>query len=428
IVNLYSPDESRDNLYLSNYATIQLKDELSRVAGVGDISYLGQRDYSMRVWLDPEKMASRGLTASDVTAAIEQQNTQVAAGQLGQPPVSKGQVFQFTMTTMGRLTEVEQFADMILKTDSRGRLVHVSDVAHIELGAQGYDQNCTLDGEPTVALSIYQLPGSNALETAGKVRAKMDELKLRFPEGVDYKIVYDTTPFINESIYEVWKTLIEAAILVALVVLVFLQNWRSAIIPLVAVPVAIIGTFAAMSVLGFSLNNLTLFGLVLAIGIVVDDAIVVVEAVEHHIENGLNPRDATIRAMEQVSSPVIAVGLVLSAVFVPCAFITGITGHFFRQFAVTIAVSTVISAFNSLTLSPALTAVLLRPQDKATAPLPRLAFPLVGAWLGWGLLTPRLLRAAGRLPGGGGAPVAVPARPALGGAAAAACAAACIER
>jgi multidrug efflux pump subunit AcrB len=383
IVNLFSPDQSRDNLYLSNYATIQLKDELSRLKGVGDITALGQRDYSMRLWLDPDKMATRNLTSSDVVKAIEQQNTQVAAGQLGQPPVANGQVFQLTMTTMGRLTDVEQFADMILKTDSRGRLVRLSDVANIELGAQAYDQTCTLDGQPSVALSIYQLPGSNALETANRVRAKMRELKNRFPDGLDYAIVYDTTPFINQSIHEVTNTLRDAVILVALVVLLFLQNWRSALIPLVAVPVAIIGTFVVMAMMGFSLNNLTLFGLVLAIGIVVDDAIVVVEAVEHHMELGLGPREATLAAMRQVSGPVIAVGLVLSAVFVPCAFITGITGQFFRQFALTIAVSTLISAFNSLTLSPALTALLLRPRDKGIAPpLPTVAFWLFGAGAG----------------------------------------------
>src|SRR5438128_383040 len=247
IVNLFSPDNSRDNLYLSNYATIQLRDELARLNGVGDITYLGQRDYSMRLWLDPEKMAVRGLSATDVVQAIEQQNTQVAAGQLGQPPIGSGQVFQFTMSTMGRLTDVEQFADMILKTDALGRLVRLSDVANIELGAQAYDQVCTLNGQPSVALSIYQLPGSNALETAQRVRTKMEELKNRFPDGVDYAIVYDTTPFINQSIHEVFNTLRDATILVAIVVLLFLQNWRSAIIPLVAVPVASIGTFAVMA-------------------------------------------------------------------------------------------------------------------------------------------------------------------------------------
>jgi multidrug efflux pump subunit AcrB len=352
----------------------------------------------MRLWLDPRKMAVRHLTASDVTDAIEQQNAQVAAGQIGQPPMPAGQMFQYTMTTLGRLADADQFADMILKTDRDGRVVRMRDVARIELGAQGYDQTCTLDGRPSVALSIYQLPGSNALATAGLVRTKMEKLKERFPQGIDYAIVYDTTPFITESIEEVFQTLRDAVILVAFVVLLFLQNWRSAIIPLVAVPVAVVGTFAAMAAAGFSLNNLTLFGLVLAIGIVVDDAIVVVEAVQHHIETGLAPREATEMAMSQVSGPVIAVGLVLSAVFVPCAFITGIMGQFFRQFALTIAVSTLISAFNSLTLSPALAALLLRPkeqEDAAHEVLPRLAFPALGAWLGYELLTPWLVRGLG---------------------------------
>jgi len=403
IVNLYSPKGSRDNLYLSNYATIQLRDELARLPGVGDITYLGQRDYSMRLWLDPQKMAARHLTAGDITQAIQQQNAQVAAGQIGQPPVPKGQVFQYTMTTLGRLANPEQFAEMILRTDADGRIIRMGDVAGIELGAQGYDQTCTLDGRPSVALSIYQLPGSNALATARLVRAKMEELKTRFPEDVDYAIVYDTTPFITESISEVFKTLRDAVILVAFVVLLFLQNWRSAIIPLVAVPVAIIGTFAVMAGVGFSLNNLTLFGLVLAIGIVVDDAIVVVEAVQHHIERGLAPREATIKALSQVQGPVIAVGLVLSAVFVPCAFISGITGQFFRQFALTIAVSTVISAFNSLTLSPALSALLLRPREEEEAAhevLPRLAFPLLGAWLGYEFLAAWLSAPLAMLPSG----------------------------
>lgn len=384
IVNLFSPNESLNDLYLSNYATIQLKDELSRLEGVGDITYIGQRDYSMRLWLNPEKMSYRGLTTTDVVRAIEQQNVQVAAGQIGQPPIASGQAFQFTMSTMGRLIDTEQFENMILKADPDGRFVRLKDVAEIKLGALVYNQSCTLDGTPSVALSIYQLPGSNALDVASRVRKKMVELEDRFPEGLDYSIVYDTTPFISESINEVLHTLRDAVILVAVVVLLFLQNWRSAIIPLVAVPVAVVGTFAVMAAMGFSLNNLTLFGLVLAIGIVVDDAIVVVEAVEHHIEHGMSPRDATIRAMEQVSGPVIAVGLVLSAVFIPCAFISGITGQFFRQFALTIAVSTVISAFNSLTLSPALTALLLRARDKGSVqPLPRLVFPIAAAWAGW---------------------------------------------
>src|SRR5512135_14663 len=394
IVNLFSPDDSRDNLYLSNYATIQLRDELARLPGVGDITYLGQRDYSMRVWLDPGKMAFRNLTSTDVVRAIEQQNVQVAAGQIGQPPVPPGQVYQYTMSTLGRLADAEQFADMILKTDVDGRIVRLRDVARIELGAQGYDQTCNLDGRPSVALSIYQRPGSNALETARLVRRKMEELKGRFPPGLDYAIVYDTTPFITESVDEVFKTLREAIILVAVVVLLFLQNWRSAIIPLVAVPVAIVGTFAVMAALGFSLNNLTLFGLVLAIGIVVDDAIVVVEAVGHHIEQGLSPRVATLQAMSEVAGPVIAIGLVLSAVFVPCAMIPGITGRMYQQFAITIAISVIFSAFNALSLSPALAALLLRPRKEARGalePLPRPAFALLGGWLGWEYLGPVLV-------------------------------------
>ncbi len=395
IINIFSPNNTRDDLYLSNYATIQIRDVLGRLDGVGDITYIGQRNYSMRVWLDPQKMSFRNLTSSDVVQAITEQNVQVAAGQLGQPPVPNGQSFQFTITALGRLSNTDQFEDMILKTDAQGGVVRMRDVAKVELGAQGYDQACTLDGQPSVALSVYQRPGSNALGTAERVKEKMLELKERFPDGIDYSIVYDTTPFITESVREVFKTLRDAVILVAFVVLLFLQNWRSALIPLVAVPVAIMGTFAVMAALGFSLNNLTLFGLVLAIGIVVDDAIVVVEAVEHHIELGLAPHDATIKAMSQVSAPVIAVGLVLTAVFVPCAFITGITGQFYRQFALTIATSTVISAFNSLTLSPALAALLLRPRVKGVfQALPWPAFVMVGGWAGYAFLGTQVLLGA----------------------------------
>ena len=393
IINLYSnsdvPENRRDSLYLSNYATIQLRDELSRLTGVGDITFLGRRDYSMRVWLDPNKLADRNLTASDVAQAIGEQNLQVAAGQIGQPPAANDQVFQYTMTTTGRLEQTTQFDDIVVHNDDQGRLVRLRDVARVELGALAYDQACTLDGQPSVALSVYQLPGSNALETAKSVKDKMEELRGRFPQGVDYKIVYDTTPFIQESISEVFHSLRDAVILVAVVVLIFLQGWRPAIIPLVAVPVAVVGTFAVMIAADFSLNTLTLFGLVLAIGIVVDDAIVVVEAVEHHIEEGMAPRDAAIQAMDEVSGPVIAVGLVLSAVFLPCAFISGIVGQFFRQFALTIAISTVISAFNSLTLSPALSVLLLRPKTAGThEALPRPVFWLVGGWLAYRFLTP----------------------------------------
>ncbi len=382
IVNLYSPDNSRENLYLRNFATIQLRDELSRLPGVGDVTYLGQRDYSLRLWLDPQKLAAYNLIPADVIQAVTAQNIQVAAGQIGQPPAPNGQVFQYTMTTLGRLENTDQFGDIVLKNNN-GSLVYMRDVANLELGAQSYDQTCTLNGKPSVALSIYQLPGSNALEVAQRVKDRMKELQEYFPPGVDYSIVYDTTPFINESISQVGETLFDAIVLVALVVLVFLQNWRSTLIPLVAVPVAVVGTFAVMAMMGFSLNNLTLFGLVLAIGIVVDDAIVVVEAVEHHIEHGMGPRDATLKAMEQVSGPVLAIGLVLSAVFIPCAFISGIIGQFFRQFALTIAVSTIISAFNSLTLSPALAAILLRSRAKGSfEALPWFAWPPIGAWIG----------------------------------------------
>jgi multidrug efflux pump subunit AcrB len=381
IVNLFSKDD-RTDLELSNYATIQIRDELSRLPGVGDITYIGQRDYSMRLWLDPQKMANLGLNAQDVISAVQAQNIQVAAGQIGQPPTPRGQVTQYIITTLGRLQNRDQFANIILR-NTGSTLVYLKDVANIEMGAQSYDQTCTLDRRPSVALSIYQLPGSNALQVAQRVRERMKQLQKTFPPGIEYSIVYDTTPFINESINEVFETLFDAIVLVAFVVLVFLQNWRSTLIPLIAVPVAVIGTFAVMAAIGFSLNNLTLFGLVLAIGIVVDDAIVVVEAVEHHIEHGMSPRQASLRAMEQVSGPVIAIGLVLAAVFVPCAFITGIIGQFFRQFALTIAVSTVISAFNSLTLSPALSAILLRRRQLGVfEPLPWFAFVPMGAWLG----------------------------------------------
>ncbi|MCI0462320.1 MAG: efflux RND transporter permease subunit [Gemmataceae bacterium] len=379
VVNLFSPDGSHDQLYLSNYATIQVKDQLARLEGVGDVAFLGQQDYSMRVWLDPEKLAARSLTAGDVVNALKEQNVQVAAGQIGQQPVPRGQDFQYTMSTLGRLVDVEQFADIIIKTGQTGQITRLREVGRIELGAKNQDTSCSLDGKPSVGLAIYQLPGSNALATADSVRATMAELKKRFPDGLDYGIVYDTTPFISESIHEVFKALRDAIILVAIVVLAFLQNWRSTLIPLIAVPVAIVGTFAAMAGMGYSLNNLSLFGLVLAIGIVVDDAIVVVEAVEHNIAHGLAPREAARKAMTEVSGPIVAISLVLMSVFIPCAFITGITGEFFRQFAVTIAFSTALSAINSLTLSPALCALLLQPHHAGSKrePLPRLGIGLL---------------------------------------------------
>lgn len=370
MVNLTSPDGRYNATFLSNYATIQIRDELSRLPGVANVAFLGQRDYSMRAWVDPEKLSALNLGTSDVINAISQQNLQVAAGSIGQDPVPAGQQFQFIINTLGRLMEPEQFGNIIIKADTKDAkgtsvgIVRLRDVARVELGAQQYGQTCTLDGRPSVALSIYQLPNSNALQTAKNVYDKMDELKRRFPQGLDYQIVYDTTPFVRESVLEVFKTLGSAVLLVAAVVLLFLQNWRAALIPLVAVPVGIIGTFAVLIAAGFSLNSLSLFGLVLAIGIVVDDAIVVVENVERWLDQGLPPREAARRAMDEVSGPVIAIALILSAVFVPCMFLGGITGQFFRQFAVTIAASTLLSAFNSLTLSPALAAVLLRPRDE----------------------------------------------------------------
>jgi multidrug efflux pump subunit AcrB len=407
IVNLISPDGRYDSTFLSNYATIYIKDELARLDGIAAINLLGQRDYSLRAWLDPDKLAALNLTPMDVVNAISQQNLQVAAGQIGQPPALKAQQFQLTINTLGRLTDPEQFANIIVKAANGtgttaggttsgaptgtgaggigavGRtnsmrpmppatgIVQLKDVVvvdpktkkpWVELGSQQYNQTCTLDGQESVALSIFTLPGSNALATAKKVYAKMTELKRRFPDGIDYRIVYDTTPFISESIDDVYRTLRDAIILVAIVVLVFLQKWRATLIPLIAVPVALVGTFAVMAALGFSLNTLSLFGLVLAIGIVVDDAIVVVENVERWLEQGVQPREAARRAMDEVTGPVIAVALVLCAVFVPCTFLGGVSGQFFRQFAVTISVSTVISAFNSLTLSPALAALLLKPR------------------------------------------------------------------
>ncbi len=507
VVNFFSPDSRYDDIYLSNYAYINVRDELFRVEGVSDINILGERDYSIRAWLDPQKLASRNMTPLEVATAIRGQNVEAPAGQVGQPPAPRGQPFQLPIDTLGRLLTPEQFGDIIIKvgqgapagrsqpnpvvlsrpagsgsggsmigggglgtmalsggsqggsslgggsmvgggpasvstsaasnttssstttTSSSGgtmsgtsngsgagnsmdsnsagnspsnlpsssiggtsmgggvrgpagtsaSIVRLRDVARVEMGAQNYNQASTFNGNPTVGLAIYQLPGTNALDVADAVKIKMKELKKRFPDGVEYAIAYDTTPFIRESVSDVVHTLLEAVALVALVVLAFLQNWRAALIPLLAVPVAIVGTFAVMAALGFSLNNISLFGLVLAIGIVVDDAIVVVENVERWLEQGLEPHEAAQRAMDEVTGPVVAVALVLCAVFVPCAFISGITGQFFRQFAVTIAVSTVFSAFNSLTLSPALAAILLRRRGGPRDPLTW----LLDATLGW---------------------------------------------
>jgi multidrug efflux pump subunit AcrB len=434
IVNLISPDGRYDSTFLSNYATIYLKDELGRLPGVAGITYLGQRDYSLRVWLDPEKLAALGLSAADVVAAINQQNVQVVAGQIGQPPVPSGQQFQLTINTLGRLTDPEQFAEIIVKAGQGGTTIaptsstsgqsgssaasaggsnasatmpatagspgsasaqsgtgqttttaqttgivrlkqvvalNTDGTPRVELGAQQYDQSCTLDGRPSVALQVYQLPGTNALDTARGVYERMQQLRARFPDGLDYAIVYDTTPFIRESVAEVFRTLRDAVILVAIVVLLFLQDWKAMILPMIDVPVSLIGTFAVMAALGYSLNNLTLFGLVLAIGIVVDDAIVVLENIERQIAAGNDPRTATVKAMQEITGPVIAITLVLAAVFIPCCFLGGISGQFFRQFAVTIAVSTIISAVNALTMTPSRAVLIFKTEQTAKGHEPK---------------------------------------------------------
>jgi multidrug efflux pump len=379
VIGVYSPHGRYDQLQLTNFVTLKIIDEIARVDGVGDVHQFGGQDYSMRLWLDPDRLAELNLTAADVVKAVREQNAQVAAGHLGQQPVTGGRAYEFPIAVVGRLAEPAQFEDIIVRADNEGRKVRIRDIGHVELGARSMDSTSKLDGRPNASLAVWALPDANAIATANRVRARMEQLKKSFPDDIEYTISLDMTPFIEESIHEVIRTLVAAVILVAAVVLLFLQNWRSALIPLLAVPVAIVGTFAVMAAIGFSLNNLTLFGLVLAIGIVVDDAIVVVEAVEHHIEEGMSPRAAAHKAMREVSGPVIAVALVLSAVFVPCAFISGITGMFFRQFALTIAVSTIISAFNSLTLSPALAAILLPPRGAKKDLLGR----IMDLTLGW---------------------------------------------
>lgn len=361
MIALSSPEHRYDSLYLANFATLRLRDQLSRVDGVGDVMIFGSSDYSMRVWLDPEKLKARHLTTQDVVNAIREQNVQVAAGQIGQPPAPPGQSFQYTITALGRLEDAEQFENIIIKTAEGGRITRVKDVARVELGSQSYNMSARQNSDPSCALAIYQLPGANAIAVAEQVRALMDDLSGSFPDGLIHDIPFDTTLFVAESIDEVFKTLIEAAILVFIVIFVFIQDWRATLIPAVTIPVSLIGTFAVMAGLGFSVNMLTLFGLVLAIGIVVDDAIIVVEnATRHMEEGGLPPKEATAKAMDEVSGPIVATTLVLMAVFIPTAFMGGISGQMYRQFALTIAASTVFSAINSLTLSPALCAIILR--------------------------------------------------------------------
>ncbi|PON12954.1 hydrophobe/amphiphile efflux-1 family RND transporter, partial [Candidatus Entotheonella serta] len=334
LVSLFAPEGQYDGLYLSNYATLRLKDELSRVEGVGDVSIFGSGDYSMRVWLEPRQLKARQLTTQDVIDAIREQNVPVAAGQIGQPPAPAGQTFQYTVTTLGHLSDVEQFEQIIVKTAEDGRLTRLRDVARVELGAQNYDMYSLLDGKPSASLAIFQLPGANALDVAEQVRQTMDELKQAFPQGMAYTIPFDTTKFVEAGINEVYETLVIAAVLVFCIIFLFLQDWRATVIPGVAIPVSLIGTFAVMGLLGFSINMLTLFGLVLAIGIVVDDAIVIVENIVRLMDDQqLSPRDAALRTMTEVSGPVVATSLVLMAVFIPAAFLPGLTGQLYRQFA-----------------------------------------------------------------------------------------------
>jgi multidrug efflux pump len=406
-ISLYSDDNPAtgrpyyDALYLSNYATINVKDAIARVEGVGDVSILGQQDYSMRVWLGPDKLQSRNLTVDDVVRVLREQNVQVAAGQIGQPPVPRGQDFQYTLSTLGRLIEPDQFADIVLKTGKDGEVTYLKDVARTELGARNQDTLATLDRKPSSGVAVFLLPGANALDTADGIKAKMRELEARFPKGLHYAIVYDTTPFIRESVNEVFNTLRDAVILVAIVILLFLQDWKALLLPVIDVAVSLVGTFAIMSLMGFTLNNLTLFGLVLAIGIVVDDAIVVLENIERWLDKGLPVREATINAMNEITGPIFAITLVLSSVLLPSAFLSGITGQFFRQFALTISVSMIISAINAMTMTPARAAWIFASRkpgthgDQGKEALPWWSFavfgglaslwllpPALGAWLG----------------------------------------------
>ncbi|ATH82152.1 multidrug efflux RND transporter permease subunit [Ectopseudomonas mendocina] len=381
VVHLTSPDQRYDMLYLSNYAALNVKDELARLDGVGDVQLFGMGNYSLRVWLDPNKVASRGLTATDVVTAIREQNRQVAAGALGAPPSDAGNSFQLSINAQGRLVSEEEFENIIIRVGDNGEITRLRDIARVELGSNQYALRSLLNNQPAVAIPVFQRPGSNAIEISDSVRERMAELKKSFPQGMDYEVVYDPTIFVRGSIEAVVHTLLEAVVLVVLVVVLFLQTWRASIIPLAAVPVSLIGTFAVMHMFGFSLNALSLFGLVLAIGIVVDDAIVVVENVERNIALGKSPVEATRQAMKEVTGPIVATALVLCAVFVPTAFISGLSGQFYQQFALTIAISTVISAINSLTLSPALAAILLKDHHAPKDGFSRLLDRLFAGWL-----------------------------------------------
>ncbi|MFH0826147.1 MAG: efflux RND transporter permease subunit, partial [Pseudomonadota bacterium] len=350
VVSVYSPDNRYDDLFIANYAVIRIKDELSRIRGVGDVAMYPSKDYAMRIWLDPNKLESRGLTTNDVVSALQEQNVQVAAGQIGVEPAPKGQLFQLNVETLGRLNDAEQFADIVVKTGEGGRVTQVKDVGRVELGGKSYATSSKLNGKPAATIIVYQAPGANLLQVADQVSSTMARLKKDFPEGLDYKFIYEISDFIRSSIHEVVKTLLEAFILVFLVVFVFLQDWRATLIPAITIPVSLIGTFAVMTLMGFSINMVTLFGLVLAIGIVVDDAIVVVENVERNMrEFELGVREAAIRSMNEITGAIVGITLVLMAVFVPAAFLPGITGELYRQFSLTIAVTTFFSALNALT-------------------------------------------------------------------------------
>jgi len=385
VIHLISPDGSLDQQYISNYATINVRDVIARVDGVGDTNIFGARDYAMRIWLDPAKVQARGLTAADVVSALRAANVQVAAGAINQPPARAPGAFEIAVQTLGRLSTPDQFNDIVIAADADGRVTRIRDIARVELGAQNYTSNAYLDNQVATAIGIYQRPGSNALATAASVRSTMDELAKGFPAGLAYRVAYNTTDFIQQSVDEVISTLFEATLLVVIVIILFLQSWRAAIIPIVAIPVSLVGTFFVMTAFGFSLNNLTLFGLVLAIGIVVDDAIVVVENVERYLRQGASPREAAHKTMDEVGGALVAIALVLCAVFIPAAFIAGISGAFYRQFALTIAASTIISATVSLTLSPALAALLLKPHDDkpASGVLATLARPLNAFFAGF---------------------------------------------
>src|SRR4029078_2902828 len=382
VVHLKSPSHRYDMLYLRNYAVLNVKDQLAKIEGVGNVQLFGSGDYAMRLWLNPQRIAELGLTANDVFNSVRRQNVQGAAGVINGPPYGKESQLQLPINVEGRLSDPEQFRQIVIKNEG-GVVTRLGAVARVEIQSSQYVLPSLLNNGDAVAIPIFQAPGSNAIQISDNVRATMAELKKNFPEGLDYSIVYDPTVFVRDSITAVVHTLLEAVALVVLVVILFLQTGRASIIPLLAVPVSIIGTFGAMLLFGFSINNLSLFGLVLAIGIVVDDAIVVVENVERNIEAGLSPRDATLKAMSEVTGPIIAIALVLCAVFVPIAFISGLTGEFYRQFALTIAFSTVISAFNSLTLSPALAATLLKAHGAPKDRLARGMDKVLGPFFGW---------------------------------------------